>query len=75
MADITNAQKDKVRALAEEFRDAALRNIEDAEGMRGGGPDVADVQAFVAFDTWIKLDEAEQEKKGFRQPRFTPGRR
>lgn len=71
MADLSKEQKNLARELVEEFRDAAFKQMDTDRGL----PSAEDVQTFVALDTWIKLDDAEQEKNGWRKPRFIPGRR
>ena len=63
MSDLTDAQRKKVRTLVESFRDAALKKIEAAEQCRGGGPSREDVDAFVRYDTWLKLDKPSKAEK------------
>jgi hypothetical protein len=73
MTKLTNDQKDQVRTLVESFRDAAANDI--ANWDRGRIPQEI-VDNFVKYDTWIKLDDAEQAREGKRNPfDHGPGRR
>jgi len=61
MADMTEERQDKMRAIVEAFRDAAVKNLEERTSQSGlDGVAPMDVQEFVAYDTWLKLDKQEQ---------------
>jgi hypothetical protein len=63
MDKMTDEQQDDVRTLVKSFRDAALRKIEAAKNCRGGPPKQEVVDAFVKYDTWLKLDDQQRSSK------------
>jgi hypothetical protein len=74
MTEMSKEQHDKVRGLIEKFRDATLQDIEWRSTQQGhAGVSYGDVEKFIAFDTWLKLDDAEQAKKAPLQSPFNHG--
>ena len=67
MAEMTEDQKKEMRSLVESFRDASLRNLKNWPKGPQGQVDTygvgEELKDFVAYDTWLKLDAAEQAKK------------